>query len=129
MGQAMLDQAEPDGSVRIIWLSKKDCYLRQYSHRIEILGACRDTQRQYFDQPVGDCTVSPLEIAQQFDLCNKADFDEPQWAAHQLTLSGVDFVCVDSYSGFAQRGSVPSGFELCGQFGDDTVYHIVPSGR
>ena len=129
MGQAMLDQAEPDGSVRIIWLSEKDCFLRQYSHRIEILGACRDTQRQYFDQPVGDCTVSPLEIAQQFDLCNKADFDEPQWAAHQLTLSGVDFVCVDSSSGFAQRGSVPSGFELFGQFGDYTVYRIVPSGR
>ena len=129
MGQAMLDQAEPDGSVRIIWLSEKDCFLRQYSHRIEILGACRDTQRQYFDQPVGDCTVSPLEIAQQFDLCNKADFDEPQWAAHQLTLSGVDFVCVDSSSGFAQRSSVPSGFELFGQFGDYTVYRIVPSGR
>ena len=129
MGQAMLDQAAPDGSVRIIWLSEKDCFLRQYSHRIEILGACRDTQRQYFDQPVGDCTVSPLEIAQQFDLCNKADFDEPQWAAHQLTLSGVDFVCVDSSSGFAQRSSVPSGFELFGQFGDYTVYRIVPSGR
>ena len=113
----------------LAWLSERDCFLRQYSHRIEMLGGCRDTQRQYFDQPVGDCTVSPLEIAQQFDLCNKADFDEPQWAAHQLTLSGVDFVCVDSSSGFAQRSSVPSGFELFGQFGDYTVYRIVPSGR
>ena len=128
MGQAMLDQAEPDGSVRIIWLSEEDCFLRQYSHRIEMLGGCRDTQRQHFDQPVGDCTVSPLEIARQFDLSGKADFDDPQWAAHQLNLSGVDFVCVDSSSGFAQRGSVPSGFELFGQFADYTVYRLVPSG-
>lgn len=128
MGQAMLDQAEPDGSVRIIWLSERDCFLRQYSHRIEMLGGCRNEQRQYFDQPVGDCTVSPLEIARQFDLSGKADFDDPQWAARQLSLSGVDFVCVESSSGFAQRGSVPSGFELFGQFADYSVYRVVPSG-
>lgn len=122
--QLLADTAETE-HVRVMWLSDTDCYLRQYSERIELLGACRPAQWVYYDQPLDDADISPLTIRDGFRSEDRYDFQDPARYHDQLVASNIDFICVDIESGFAKREAPPEGFQLYAQVGSTLAYHIV----
>lgn len=124
MGTKMLADTDEMQRVRVIWLSEQDCMLRQYSERIELIGACRKSQWVHFDQPLEEGAVAPLELQQAF-LHSGGDFEDLVWAYGQLVASGIDYLCVDESAGFAERSLVPEGFELFLQRDGLVIYRIV----
>jgi len=125
MGSKLLENVEETESVRIIWLAETDCLVRQYSDRIELVGACRAEQWPHFDQPLEEGAISPLLLRGEFVRNNGQDFSDPVWAHEQLAASQIDYLCVSDYSGFAQRESVPAGFELFMEDNGIKIYRVL----
>ena len=125
IGEKLLNNAKDDERVRVMWLSDKDCFLRQYSEKFELLGACRMKQWVYFDQPLEDEAIAPVLLQQEYMQDYRQDIDDPDRFYTQLVASKIEYICVNASSGFASRNSLPSGFELF--FNDDSiiVYRIL----
>lgn len=122
---ALLEGAAENERVRAIWLSEEDCLLRQHSERLEMVGACRPSHWEYYDIPLENADVSPLALRNLFIQDGANDFPDPAWAAQQLAASGVDYMCVDITSGFANRSTVPEGFELYAEIDMLQIYRVV----
>lgn len=121
----LLEGAEEDERVRAMWLSEEDCLLRQTSERLEMLGACRPYHWEYYTIPLETADVSPLDLRENFIQEGRNDFSDPLWASRQLAASGVDFICVDNTSGFANRDTVPEGFEFYAEVDTLTIFRVL----
>lgn len=124
VSEKMLRDADENERVRVMWLLSNECFLRQYSEKFELLGACRMKQWVYFDQPLEENAVAPVLLQQEFMQNYRQDVDDPEQFLTQLIASKIEYICVKSTSGFAERTSLPSGFELF--FSDEsiTIYRI-----
>jgi len=124
-GSRMLEGLEEDERVRVVWLGEWDCFFRQYSERIELVGACRDRQWKYFDQPLEEGAVAPVVLHDDFFTeGNGQDFSDPVWAYEQLCASRVDYIGVRDDSAFARREEPPFGFEFFCESGGYVIYRI-----
>lgn len=125
LGEQLLANTSETEHIRVMWLSDTDCYLRQYSERIELLGACRPQQWIYYDQPLESADISPFDLRNLFFEDDLFDFQDPTWCHEQLLASDIDYICVETDSGFAKRNSVPQGFVPYAQAGSIQVYKII----
>lgn len=112
LGQSLLENAVKDERVRVFWLSDSDCFLRQYSDRIELAGGCRNKHMIYFDQPLGSASIPPSELANEIKNKPLEEYSDPQWLYEQLIASEIDYICVDKYVSLPLAEAIPSGFEL-----------------
>lgn len=124
LGSRLLENAGKE-RIRVMWLLDSNCHLRQYSERIELIGGCRSEHWQYFDQPLENGAVPPLLLREDFLQDDRENFSDPDWVHEQMTASHIDFFCVRSTSGFANRSVVPSGFELYFENNGTMVYRVL----
>ena len=125
IGNRLLEDLEEDERTRVIWLVGTDCHLRQYSERIEVIGACRREQWQYYDLLLEENASSPIILYNDFMQDEQQDFTNTDWAHEQLLASNVNYLCVSECSRFACRKSSPSGFELVEILDGIAVYRVI----
>lgn len=126
IGNTLLADTDKDERVRVFWLASPECYLRQYSEKLEILGGVRDEQWIYFDQPIGENGEIPYNLYKEYQSYETGNFKDIKQTAEKLTSMGVKYLIVDSSSAFSNRTDIFTYFEHVNIAEDEiSVYKVL----